>query len=609
MIAIIAEKPNIGKDIARIVGATRKYEGYVAGNGYMVTWAYGQLVALATPSEYGYRRITKERIPIIPDPFRLTIHQKRAAKGFVNDTSTTKQLKVIKEVFNKCDSIIVATDPSGAGELLFRDIYTYLGCKKPFKRLWLNSLTDNFIKLQMQNLQESKRFDNLYYAADCRAKADWLIGVNTNAALYCVNGIHNSLGRVETPTLAMICDRFIEHDNFIKTKFWQLKMTIQKGDRFCNFSAVETISDKEIANNSFNKLKTFNQAQITKAECKWSSQEPPLLYDLSTLQKEANLYHNFTAQQTLDIAQKLYEKKLISYPKTDSRYIPEEMFAQITSLIKRIKYPPEFVTYVERLDLGCLNPISVCTAKMTNYHAIIPTGINPIFLIPEERIIFNMIVGRMLETVSPRCEKEIYLTEACCNNMLFRSKAIAIYLKGWRDLYKRIEDREDGEQQIPIFDFVQDEMVDIGSYNQIERQTMPKPLYTEATLLEAMENVVKDSGMGIPATRADIINSLFTSEYIDYYDNHILPTEKGMLVYNTIRNMRIADAELTGSWEQSLQRIQKEGDFRNTFMQAFQIFIRQVTDEILTLKSPKGDRKMDVPKHKIKRVVTGKKRC
>ena len=269
-------------DIARIVGATDKKDGYCIGNGYMVTWALGHLVSLALPGTYGYTKTAAEDLPMIPDLFRLVSRQIRTDKGMVTDLAAGKQLKIIDEVFSKCDSIIVATDAGREGELIFRWIYSHLGYTKPFKRLWISSLTDEAIREGMENLRDGSDYDSLYAAADCRAKADWLVGMNASRALAIATGSpNNSIGRVQTPTLAMICARFKENRNFVPTPYWQLHLTLKRQDDHRMFIHPEEFKDKGTAEAAYRKITSESVATITKVERKRTFQQAPLLYDLT----------------------------------------------------------------------------------------------------------------------------------------------------------------------------------------------------------------------------------------------------------------------------------------------------------------------------------------
>ena len=374
MIAIIAEKPSVGQEIARVVGATEKKDGYITGNGYMVTWALGHLVSLALPGTYGYTRTTAEDLPMLPEPFRLVERQIRTDRGMVTDIAAGRQLKVIDGVFSECDSIIVATDAGREGELIFRWIYSHLGCTKPFKRLWFSSLTDEAIRKGMADLREGYEYDSLYAAADSRAKADWLVGMNASRALAAVSGsANNSIGRVQTPTLAMICARFKENRNFVSTPYWQLHITLKQGEAHRLFIHPEHFGDKKAAETAYGRIIPGSAVTITKVERGTVFQQAPLLYDLTSLQKDCNIHHDLTADKTLSIAQSLYEKKLVSYPRTGSRYIPEDIMANIPALLEKIIAMPLFREYGRTFDFSALNTRSVDTTKVTDHHALIIT--------------------------------------------------------------------------------------------------------------------------------------------------------------------------------------------------------------------------------------------
>ena len=352
MKAIIAEKPSVGMDIARVVGATEKMDGYCTGNGYMVTWAMGHLVQLALPGTYGYTKTTAADLPMLPDPFRLVSRLIRTDRGTVTDLAASRQLKIIEGVFSRCESIIVATDAGREGELIFRWIYDYLGCTKPFMRLWISSLTDEAIREGMANLRNGSDYDSLQAAADCRAKADWLVGMNASRALaIATSSANNSIGRVQTPTLAMICTRFKENRNFVSVPYWLLHITLTQGEAHRQFIHTEEFKDKAAAEAAFGNIGTGSQATVTRLERKRVFRQPPLLYDLTSLQKDCNTHYDLTAEKTLSIAQSLYEKKLISYPRTGSRHIPEDVMRIIPSLLEKITSIPDFKAYGESFDV------------------------------------------------------------------------------------------------------------------------------------------------------------------------------------------------------------------------------------------------------------------
>lgn len=585
-------------DIARVVGATEKKDGYCIGNGYMVTWALGHLVSLAMPGTYGYTKTTADNLPMIPEPFRLVARQIKTAKGMVTDITANKQLKTIDEVFSKCDSIIVATDAGREGELIFRWIYDYLGYTKPFQRLWISSLTDEAIREGMENLRDGSGYDSLYAAADSRAKADWLVGMNASRALAIVSGsANNSIGRVQTPTLAMICARFSENRNFVSTPYWQLHITLKQGGAHRQFIHLEEFKDKVTAEAAYRKITSGSIVTVTKAERKRTFRQAPLLYDLTALQKDCNIHYDLTADKTLSIAQSLYEKKLISYPRTGSRHIPEDVMVHIPALLQKVVAMPEFREYGNTFDLSGLNTRSVDNTKVTDHHALIITGIEPQDLSETESAVYTMIAGRMLESFSSPCEKESLLIECTCEGMDFRSRSSVIVNPGWRGVFRRKEDRDedepDGNGGSAVF--AVGDAVPVTGHGMAQKKTMPKPLYTEATLLGAMEScgksitddeakeAMKDSGIGTPATRASIITTLVGRNYIARSGKSIIPTEKGMCLYEAVKDMRVADVELTGSWEKALAQIEGHTLDPETFMCSIRDYTRKATDEILRL--------------------------
>lgn len=601
MIAIIAEKPSVGQDIARVIGATEKKDGYMAGNGYLVTWALGHLVSLAMPSAYGYGKASHEDLPMLPEPFQLVVRQIKTDRGMVTDISAAKQLKVIDEVFSKCDSIIVATDAGREGELIFRYIYHYLGYTKPFKRLWISSLTDEAIRAGMGNLKDGEAYDSLYLAADCRAKADWLVGMNASRALALASGMpNNSLGRVQTPTLAMICSRYKENRDFVSTPYWQLHITLERLGEFRQFAHVEDFKSKEQAEAAHARFSPDSTALITKVERKRTYQQAPLLYDLTTLQKDCNIHHDMSAEKTLSVAQALYEKKYISYPRTGCRYISHDLMEQVYDSLWKIATMPEFKEYGKRFDFEHLNMRSVDDDKVTDHHALIITGVEPEELNAHEQIVYTMIAGRMLEAFSPRCEKESLVMEATAEDMKFRSRSTTIVNPGWRAVFARKEDAEKDETEANkgTARFAEGEQIPITGYGTAQRRTMPKPLYTEATLLAAMETcgrnitdekakeAIKDFGIGTPATRATIITTLFKRDYIERSGKALVPTEKGLYIYEAVKDMQVANVELTGSWEKTLLQIEQHTLETRSFMHSIESFTSQVTREVLGLKFP-----------------------
>ena len=312
---IIAEKPSVARDIARIVGANSKQEGYLEGCGYVVTWAMGHLIALVMPEAYGFSAYKAEDLPIRPNPFQLVVRQVRKDKEYISDPAALKQLKVIRSCFDKADRIIVATDAGREGELIFRYIYQYLGCRKPFDRLWISSLTDKAIREGLSNLKPSSSYDNLYHSAKARSEADWLVGINASRALSIARKGGYSLGRVQTPTLAMVCRRYIANRDFSSVLYWKLSILTEKEGMSLKAIGCKDYESEAAAQTVLTALRSQSRLMVESVTRKVGSTPPPLLYDLTALQKEANRRHGFSADKTLSIAQSLYEKKITTYPR------------------------------------------------------------------------------------------------------------------------------------------------------------------------------------------------------------------------------------------------------------------------------------------------------
>ena len=617
MIAIIAEKPSVGMDIARVVGADSKNDGYCAGGGYMVTWALGHLVSLALPDAYGYTKTAAEDLPMLPEPFRLVSRQVRTDRGMVPDLAVSKQLRIIESVFNRCGSIIVASDAGREGELIFRWIYDYLGCTKPFRRLWISSLTDEAIRKGLEELKDGSAYDSLYAAADSRAKADWLVGMNASRALAIASGTPNSsIGRVQTPTLAMICARFKENREFVSAPYWQLHITLDGKESYRRFFRVGNFGDKAEAEAAYRAIPSGSVAEITKAERREVQQQPPLLYDLTALQKDCNVHLDLPAAKTLDIAQTLYEKKLISYPRTGSRHIPQDVMAHVPELLEKISAMPEFREYGKTLDLSALNTRSVDDTEVTDHHALITTGIAPEGLSEAESAVYALIAGRMLEAFSPCCKKEALLMECRIGETVFRSKSSAVTSPGWRGVFGRKEDKEEDGLNDGHAVFSEGDRIPVSGHGLVQKKTVPKPLYTEATLLAAMETcgkdiadgeareAVKDIGIGTPATRAAIITTLFKRDYVERNGKSLVPTGKGLLLYGAVKDMLVADVSLTGSWENALSQIERHTLDPDAFMASIRDYTRKATGEILRLSLPAAPvRTFTCPKCKTGHVI------
>ena len=548
MITILAEKPNVAREIARIVGAMRREEGYFTGNGYHVTWALGHLVQLALPDGYGIRGFRRDSLPVIPERFELIPRQVKTDKGCKADAAAVKQIKVITKLWNESEGIIVATDCAREGELIFRYLYAYIGCTLPFQRLWISSLTDAAIRKGLKELKDGHEYDSLYLAAKARSEADWLVGINGTQALSVAAGRGTySVGRVQTPTLAMVCKRF-----------WE----------------------------KYNKVKEQMCATIVKVEKKEKVENPPLLYDLTTLQKEANTKHGFTAEQTLALVQKLYEAKLVTYPRTSSRYIPEDVFDEVPMLFDRLSTHSSFAGKIEALD--GLNRRSVDASKVTDHHALLVTPNRPLALYKDEQTIYDMIVGRMVEAFSPECVKDTTTVRAECEDTEFEAKGCIVRKAGWQSVYG-----EDNTDTV-LPDWKEGDTLAMNGCSMSSGMTRPKPLHTESTLLAAMETAgregmedeevrqaLKDCGIGTPATRAAIIETLLKREYMIRVKKSLVPTEKGLALYSIVKGMDIADVEMTGRWEAELAKIEKGETPHEAFLRDIEGYTRKITTELL----------------------------
>ena len=588
MKTIIAEKPSVAREIARIVKATKREVGYLTGNGYNVTWAFGHLVQPALPDGYGIKGFHPDNLPIIPPVFKLIPRQVKTEKGYKPDSDVVAQIKVIAALFRESERIIVATDAGREGELIFRYLYEYIGCATPFERLWISSLTDTAIREGLERLESGNKYDNLYYAAKARSEADWLVGINATQAITVAAGRGTySLGRVQTPTLAMVCERYWENKRFTPETLWQAHFSTagETDDGVVKFSSCKKWKEKRPATEAYGTLKEQGRVRITKVERKESVQDTPLLYDLTTLQKEANAKHGFSAEKTLSLAQKLYEAKLITYPRTGSRYIPEDVFTEIPALLLTLKNNP---AWSGRLALvGEPTRRSVDAAKVTDHHALLITGMKPKNLLPDEQTIYDMIVGRMLEAFSEKCVKDVTTVVAECGGVEYTVKGATVRQAGWRGVYN--EETED----TVLPEWTEGEELFVAACSMTEGKTKPKPLHTEATLLAAMETAgkeiedeelrqsLKECGIGTPATRAAIIETLFSREYMVRQKKSLVPTEKGLALYSVVKTMRIADVRMTGEWEAALAKIER-GEMRDgTFREAIEIYTKQITTELL----------------------------
>ena len=594
MKAVIAEKPSVAREIAALLGATDKRDGYLTGNGYQVTWAFGHLVGLAMPEDYGLPGFQREALPILPNPFLLTVRKVKKDKSYVPDSGAVKQLKIIEQVINRSDSIIVATDAGREGELIFRYIYEYLKCSKPFQRLWISSLTERAIKQGFDNLKSGRDFDGLYQAGQGRSQADWLVGINASQALSIAGRGVYSLGRVQTPTLALICKRYLENKNFNVKKYWQIQLGHRK--EFVDFKSLSKTKweEKKLADDTLKSIERTGTATVTAVENKTVSEQPPLLFDLTGLQKEANKRLFLTAEETLNIAQSLYEKKLITYPRTGSKYIPEDIWAEIPALVRSLEARTSYKEAVKKLKWGRFNKRIVNDVKVTDHHGLLITETVPSTMPLNEQAIYDMIALRLLEALSQACSKEITDITLQALHYDFTLKGCKILEPGWRGIKGNFKE-EDGEPVQELPDLKVGDELKIKEASVLEKQTKPPVLYTEAGLLSAMENAgqeianedgrkaLQGIGIGTPATRAAIIETLFKRDYIKREKKSLIPTEKGLQVYEVVKDKRIADVSMTAEWEMALQKIENNEADATDFHQSMKAYASSVTQELLSM--------------------------
>lgn len=598
MKVILAEKPSVARELAKVFGATTRKDGYIEGKGYTFTWAFGHLVNLASPQAYGFNGWNKENLPMLPERFKLAIRQLKEKDKFVDDPGVVKQLKTIKALFDEATEIIVATDAGREGELIFRYIYYHLKCKKPFKRLWISSQTDEAIKDGFRNLKPGTDYDSLFYSAQCRSEADWMVGLNATQALSIAAGNRSvlSLGRVQTPTLGMISSRYLENRNFKPETYFQVLIALTKSNQPFYALSTENYKTREQAQQVADQVKDVASgfplgAEVTSVEVKPKKEQPPLLHDLSSLQQEANKRKGFTAEETLNIAQSLYESKLITYPRTSSRYIGDDVFAAVPSLIKVLEMHQFFARSAKELDGKTLNKKSVDAKKVTDHHALLITKNMPSALSPDQQAVYDLIAGRMLEAFNKECLKELTkITIASGTN--FTVSGTVVLSAGWRAVFDDPEEKQDEETGSILPKVITGESLPVNEKDVLEKQTKPRPFYNEASLLRGMETAgkeiedeevcqaMKETGLGTPATRANIIETLIKRDYVIREKKNLLPTEKGLAVYDLVKEKHIAHAQLTGLWEKRLEEI-RNGASVQDFKAEIKEYTRTITHELL----------------------------
>ena len=603
MKVVIAEKPSVARDLARVMGASTARDGYIEGNGYAFTYAFGHLVQLCTPQAYGYSSWSISNLPIIPDQFALEVKKVKRDGKTSDDQGALKQLGIIRELLKNASEIIVATDAGREGELIFRNIYQFLKCELPFKRLWISSQTDKAIREGFQKLKDGSEYDSLYMSAKSRSESDWLIGINATQALTLAAGNRGllSLGRVQTPTLAMICARYLEHKNFKPQAFYKIQAGFEKAG--ISFRAVsDKIEKKTDAQEAYSGLQVGMEAEVRQVEAKETKEQPPLLYDLTSLQQDANKKFGYSADQTLGIAQALYEKKVITYPRTGSRYIGEDVFETVADLFRHLaETARQEIAVISKNMLGkTLNKRSVDDKKVTDHHALLITDETPPVMPKDQQYIYDLIAKRMVESFSEVCLKDITTVVMNVNNIDLVAKGTVIKQFGWRlssdQIEQHDEDKSNEEQDnenARLPQLAEGEFLAVQALDLFERFTKAKPIHTEASLLKAMETsgkdiddeemrqAMKDCGLGTPATRAATIETLFQRAYIKRDKKKLIPTEKGMSVYQLVAGRSIAKVTLTGKWEQKLEEMRANKVSYEIFMKHIRDYTAKITRELL----------------------------
>lgn len=585
MIAILTDRPNVGKEIARIVGAHRFEKGYMTGNGYAVTWTFGNMLSLAMPKDYGNAKLERKDFPLVPGDFRLMVKHVRTDEGWIPDISAVMQLKTVEKVLAECDTIIAATEASREGEMTFRYLYRYLGCRQPVQRLWLSSLTDEAVRKGMTNLLPVRMFDRMFLASDSRNKADWLLGMNASYALCKATGLGNhSLGRVQTPVLAAVSSRYRERENHIGADSWPVYISMHKDGTLLKMRCTDEFSDRETALMFYNDCKYAEQARITSVHRQQKEVSPPAPYNLTGLQKDASCLYGLTTGQTADIAQGLYEKKLISYPRTDGHHIAREVYDTLPAVMEKV-LPWSGIRPGARLTDTMLLPEQLSGNDNPAEHpAITVTGVRPEGLGRQEMQVYTLIAGRLLEAFMPPCRVECTTVEAVCAARTFRIRTCRILDKGWHAVFERgnaVLPQGFTWQELPALSA--GDTLPVSACNLVRRKDLPASPFTDAELIEYMDT----AGLGTPATRAGIIQTLIERKYIRYSGRYIIPTRKGLFIYETIRGTGIADAALTTGWEARLARMERGKLTQNVFLREVADLAQKVTDEIFQACKPR----------------------
>lgn len=588
MIVCIAEKPSVARDIAAVLGATARHDGYLEGNGYQVTWTFGHLCRLLEPHEYTdqWKAWALSRLPMLPDKYQTKVAE---------DKGVQKQFRIIESLVQKADGVINCGDAGQEGELIQRWVLKQANCQCPVQRLWISSLTPEAIKEGFAKLKPAQSYQLLYEAGMMRAIGDWVLGMNATRAYtlrYGKNRQVLSIGRVQTPTLALIVKRHHEISHFVPEKYWELKTLY----RDTTFSATKgKFKEEEDARRLLESIQN-EDFHITSVEKKKGTEYAPKLFDLTSLQVECNKRYAFSAEETLRIIQSLYEKKLTTYPRVDTTYLSDDIYPKVPSILKGIA--PAYETLVPTLLEAAKLPKSkkvFDNSKVTDHHAIIPTGIRPAGMDANEAKVYDMVARRFIAAFYPDCKIATTSVLGEAGEVEFKANGKVILSPGWRVVFEDRQTDEKSEEEKTLPDFQEGEQ---GPHEPSlnEKMTSPPKPYTEATLLRAMETAgkqvedealreaMKENGIGRPSTRASIIETLLKRDYIRKERKNLIPTETGIQLIQTIHQDLLKSAELTGQWEKKLRDIEK-GEYKSLdFMKDLKEMVSEV---VYAVKSDK----------------------
>lgn len=587
MIVCITEKPNVARDIAAILGAGKKENGFYEGNGYRVTWTYGHLCTLKEPHDYSesWKRWSLAHLPMIPPKFGIKL---------IPIENYERQFNVIKQLFSEADEIINCGDAGQEGELIQRWVMQKAGVKCPVRRLWISSLTDRSIREGFEHLRPSADFDNLYYAGLSRAIGDWILGMNATrlySLKYSSPGNVLSIGRVQTPTLALVVQRHHEIENFKPEDFWELK-TLYRG---ATFNAVSGRFKKEAeAMEALERIKPY-PLTVTSIEEKKGREAPPRLFDLTSLQVECNRQWGWTADETLKLIQTLYEKKVTTYPRVDTTYLSDDIYPTVPEILRGMTPYASLTASLLALPKLPKSKKVFDNSKVTDHHAIIPTGQSPSVLVGNERQLYHLIARRFIAAFYPDCEFMQTTVLADAGGVGFKASGKVVTSPGWRTIYQKdgeTQQQDAGDESI-LPPFTRGES---GPHEPslLKKTTQPPKYYTEGTLLRAMESAgktvddealreaMKENGIGRPSTRANIIETLFKRHYIYRKKKNIMASQAGIDLIATINEELLKSAKLTGIWESRLRRIER-GEYSPTeFIGDLKVQIDRIVRDVLS---------------------------